>query len=322
MMNIFILNPASGKGRHRNDILFEIRDAARKLGQDYEVYFTKGPGDGCRYIRDFCKSNDSPVRFYGCGGDGTVNELVNGAYGSDNVEIGVIPMGTGNDYIRNYGDPDQFKDIEKQLLGKSVFSDLIHYRAEAPGDAQGSGSMTEGFCANMFNIGFDSDVVDMTQDLKERSLISGSMAYLASVFIVLARKREIDIRIDYPDGDVYDDKALLVSVANGCFCGGGIKGVPRSKLDDGLMDVSLVRPGVTRNFFVRLFPKYQKGIHLEDPRIAKVIDYRQVSELTVTATGADPIKLCVDGEISLQRKIHFKTVSEAIRFIVPDGIEL
>ena len=364
--NIFVLNPASGRRKHGNEILRQIRDAADRVGADFDVYFTKEPGDARRYIREYCENmakipatagkaatpapeespastalegapatpapakkaatptpEESPaeadiadrntVRFFGCGGDGTVNELVNGAYGFEGVEIGVIPHGTGNDYIRNYGDPGAFLDIERQLLGESRHSDLIHYEAEC------NGRVIEGLCANMFNIGFDSHVVETTENVKRFPLVSGSMAYLASVFITLAKKRETSLTVEYPDGTRYDDNVLLLSVANGCFCGGGIKGVPKSVLDDGLMDVSLVRGGVSRSFFVRLFPKYQKGTHLEDPRIQGVIYYRQEPELTVTAKGND-LTLCVDGEISKQKKVAFKMIPKAIKFIVPKGL--
>lgn len=313
--HIFVLNPASGRRRHSNDILREIRDAANRVGVDFDVYFTRGPGDATGFIRKTCEERAfaGPIRFYGCGGDGTVNELVNGAYGFDGVEVGVIPQGTGNDYIRNYGEAEAFLDIERQLLGESRYSDLIHYRAEYDGE------ITEALCANMFNIGFDSHVVATTDRVKKLPLINGSMAYLASVFITLAKKKETSLLVEYRDGTVYDDKVLLLSIANGCFCGGGIKGVPRSILDDGLMDVSLVRGGVSRRFFVKLFPKYQKGTHLDDPRVKGIIDYRQEPCLTVTCKG-NGLALCVDGEVSRQKKVTFEVIPKAIRFIVPKGL--
>ena len=321
MKYYFILNPESGNKKHKNDILRDIRDAARKLGEDFDVYFTKAPGDARRYVREVCETHakantgtePETIRIIGCGGDGTVNELVNGAYGYANVEIGVIPQGTGNDYIRNYGDPAAFRNVENLMLGSCRPSDLIEYRARI------DRKEVCGLCANMFNIGFDCNVVDMTDRVKQLPLMGGSMAYLASVFIVLARKKETNLRIEYEDGTAYDDKLLLVSIANGCFCGGGIKGVPRSVLDDGLMDISLVRGGVTRKYFVSLFPKYQKGTHLEDPRIEGVIDYRQESSLIVSANEGQ-MKLCVDGEIFSCEAAKFRVIPKAIRFIVPHGL--
>ena len=150
--------------------------------------------------------------------------------------------------------------------------------------------------------------------------MNGSTAYLAAILFSLGRKREISLRVEYgPGRKIYDGNVLLISVANGCFCGGGIKGVPRAVLDDGLMDVSRVKSGVTRRFFVRMFSKYQKGTHLEDPRVARVFDYEQTKTLAITSNG-EYLKLCVDGEITRQKRVEFEVVPCAVRFIVPPGV--
>ena len=126
MKYYFVLNPASGNKKNRNRILIDIRDVAKKYGLDYDVYFTKAPGDARYFAKQVCEDSlNEPIRIYGFGGDGTDNELVNGAYGHENVEIGIVPFGTGNDYIRNYGDPSCFLDIDNQILGESRYSDLI-----------------------------------------------------------------------------------------------------------------------------------------------------------------------------------------------------
>ncbi|MCI7145700.1 MAG: hypothetical protein MR991_04605 [Clostridiales bacterium] len=319
MKNIFILNPHSGRKKADNGIIREIRDVSDELGMDSEIYFTRSKGDGERYIREMCRKYENTgeaLRIYGIGGDGTVNEVANGAVGFDNVEIGVIPMGTGNDYIRNYGDPEKFMDVRNQLLGESVRSDLIHYRAEYEGE------ITEGYCANMFNIGFDCNVVDMTDTVKEWPGVGGSLAYLISVFIVLGKKRETNMRIEFEDGSVRDGRVLLISIANGCYCGGGIKGVPKCILDDGLMDVSIVRSGITRSQFVRIFPKYQKGTHLEDKLVQKLraIEYRKEKSMKLVAGDPEGIRLCVDGEISSQQSVEFRVKEKAVRFILPAGL--
>ncbi|MDD6190698.1 MAG: diacylglycerol kinase family protein [Firmicutes bacterium] len=319
MKNIFILNPYSGRKKTDNRILKEIRDASGELGMDFEIYFTKSRGDGEEYIRRICREyneKDESLRIYGVGGDGTVNEVANGAVGFDNVEVGIIPMGTGNDYLRNFGSPSDFLNIRKQLLGESRASDLIKYRAEYRGE------VTDRYCANMFNIGFDCNVVDMTDKVKNLPGFSGSTAYLASVFIVLGRKRETDLHIEFDNGDVRDGKVLLISVANGCFCGGGIKGVPKAVTDDGLMDVSIVRSGVTRSQFVRLFPKYKKGTHLNDRLVLEkdILEYRQERRFKLVSKIPEGIRLCVDGEISSQDSVEFEVEEKAIRFIVPKGV--
>ena len=157
MKHVFIMNPESGKVRSRRKIVTAIEQAACQLGADYEIYFTKGQGDGGAYAHALCEkyckgferagadanrsgdldraSETARLRIYGCGGDGTINEMVNGCFGYEDVEIGAIPMGTGNDYIRNYGKATDFKDIRRQMRGRSVSSDLIHLPGAARANA-------------------------------------------------------------------------------------------------------------------------------------------------------------------------------------------
>ena len=314
MKHIFIMNPASGSVSRRDRLVESINAAAEEAGADREIYFTKHQGDCRRYVGEICSKYEAesrPVRIYGCGGDGTVNEVVNGAYGYENVELGIIPMGTGNDYIRNYGEISDFRDIRRQLAGTSVYSDAIRYRAEY------KGVVTEGYCANMFNIGFDCNVVDLTARVKRWPFISGSLAYLVSVVIMLVKKKGADIRIEYSDGHVKDGKILLTAVANGCYCGGGVKGVPYCDLNDGLMDVSVIND-ISRNFFIRVFPSYAKGTHPEKKSMIKkkVLEYTKEKTLTITANG-ESLRLCTDGEITTQKRIEFSAVKDAFRFIVP-----
>ena len=278
----------------------------------------------------------SVLRFYACGGDGTFNEVVNGCYGfmsekdgrdkaddgnagcgrgfdRGNIEVANIPVGTGNDFIRNFDDAGDFSNIALQLRSSARPCDLIRYSGMC------DGAYTTKYSANMFNIGFDCNVVDKTDSLKKKPLLFGPMAYLAGVGIMLIRKEGADLKVEFDDGFVYDGKMLLIAIANGCFCGGGVKGIPKAVTDDGLIDVSLIKDTSRRNF-VRLFPKYSKGTHLEDPRTDELIIYKKCKSLTVTPNN-DEMKLCIDGEISMAGEMKFEIVPGAIRFVVPDHKE-
>lgn len=148
----------------------------------------------------------SVLRFYACGGDGTFNEVVNGCYGfmsekdgrdkagdgnvggdilfdRGNIEVANIPVGTGNDFIRNFDDAGDFRDIALQMRSSARPCDLIRYSGMC------DGAYTTKYSANMFNIGFDCNVVDKTDSLKKKPLLFGPMAYMAGVGIMLIRKR-------------------------------------------------------------------------------------------------------------------------------------
>lgn len=311
MRHIFVINPLAGKKGGMQRLDAEIRQAGERMGVRTEIYETQTQGDGETFVRRTCEENPTGeiIRFYACGGDGALNEVANGAYGFPFAEVGCVPLGTGNDFVRNYASPQKFLDIQGQIAGHAVNSDLISYRADGA-EAR--------FCVNMFNIGFDCNVVDQTGRAKQWPLVKGSFAYLLSVAIILIKKKGADLRICYEDGSIFDGKLLLVAVANGCYCGGGVKGVPLARLDDGLMDVSLIR-NVSRRTFVRVFPEYAKGTHLANKKLKGLIDYKKCKTLTITANGSF-LRLCTDGEITDAKKVEFKMVPKGMRFCLPKGV--
>lgn len=307
MRHIFIINPAAGQPKKWSRLKQQIETASEKLGVLAEYYETKHPGDGERFVRSCCeKSSDHVIRFYACGGDGALNEVVNGMFGFKKAEAACIPMGTGNDYVRNYDTEGDFLDVEAQLLGQAVDSDVIGYQ---------QGHKNTQYCINMFNIGFDCSVVDQTVKTKRWPLIKGSFAYLLSIAITLIKKKGADLQVQFEDGSVFDGKLLLIAIANGCYCGGGVKGVPLCKLDDGLMDVSLIKD-ISRRLLISLFPKYAKGKHLEDKRKGDYIIYKKCRTLTIMPNNKS-MQLCVDGEIISTGKVTFHVIPKGIRFSVP-----
>lgn len=317
MRHIFVINPKAGKEKNRERLEAQILAAGEKLNKKVEIYETTAAGDGEDFVRrtSAAKDPDEKIRFYACGGDGAVHEIFNGAYGFENVEVGVVPLGTGNDYIRNYGTADQFLNIEAQLMGEAVDSDVIRYVESLDGK-----TVEPRYCANMFNIGFDCNVVDMTATAKKWPLINGSLAYLISVFIMLIKKKGANLRVEFEDGEVFDGKLLLMAIANGCYCGGGWKSNPTASLDDGIMDIGLIRD-IPRRQFPALLPKYQKGTHFDYKRIDEILIYKKSGKLTVTANG-EHMRLCTDGEITDADKVTFEVVPKAIKFAVPAGAGL
>lgn len=311
MKYYFILNPAAGQGR-ASELTDDIRALCEVSGIDCEIHETTAVGEAETFVRGVCKAyaqeQGGQLRFYACGGDGTLSEVVNGMMGFAFAEAGCIPTGTGNDFVRNFPEAD-FTDLAAQIRGSSGLCDLIHYEGIC------DGRPVSRYCVNMFNIGFDCNVVDMTDRMKRLPLMTGPVAYLASVAAMLIGKKGADLSVAYDDGYIYDGRLLLISIANGSFCGGGIKGLPRAVTSDGVMDVSLVR-NVSRLTFVTLFPKYMKGTHLEEPRLASVIRYTHEQSLTISPNRGT-MKFCVDGEITKAGEIRFRICPDAFRFVVP-----
>jgi diacylglycerol kinase family enzyme len=127
MKHYFIINPAAGSGKDQQAIMPRILDAVKKWGAEYELHRTSGPGEATIYVRGrLAASPGEAARFYACGGDGTAAEILNGMYGAENAELAILPVGSGNDYIRNFGGRERFLDIAAQLAGEHVAADSIH----------------------------------------------------------------------------------------------------------------------------------------------------------------------------------------------------
>lgn len=335
MKHIFIINPAAGKGRAGRVFLPEIIEASKRMEIDYEIHRTIAPFDAQNFAKRRCEERNSrqeqdTLRFYACGGDGTFNEVVNGVYGYENIETAMIPAGTGNDFPRNFGSLKDFEDIEKQIRGEARPVDIIRYEAVMANPVSGSleynlDRLYESdpdpvvrYGVNMFNIGLDCNVVDKTAQIKQYPFVPGLLAYGLSVGIILGKKEGVNLEVALDNGEVYDGDIMLAAIGNGCYCGGGFKGLPRAKTGDGLIDVSIVG-NISRRMFLSLIGKYRKGTHLEDPATAGFITYRQCKSLTIRPQRT--VKLSVDGEISMVGETTFEIIPRGIKFSLPQGCE-
>lgn len=303
MKTIFIINPKAGQKKDIDKIIEEIRAVSKEINATVDTYITECPGDGERYVREYCMSGEK-ARFIACGGDGTLGEVVNGAYGFEGVEVGVIPMGTGNDFCRNFPRRDVFSDIRAQLSGKTMKCDLIRYTTNEK----------TRYCVNMFNIGFDCNVADMTNTMKTKPFISGSLAYFLSIFCILVKKKGANLKIDLDGKEIHHGPLLLTTIANGSFCGGGVKSNPGASVSDGMMDVNVVY-NVSRLTFISKLPYYMKGTHTKLKNIEKIIATFKSRKITITPQ--DGMRLCIDGEISDAGKTEFEIVKDGFSFVLP-----
>lgn len=310
MKHIFIMNPAAGKGKAGKVFLPAIIDTAKGMGIDYEIHRTMAPGDAERFVKNRCEEGnvEAVLRFYACGGDGTLNEVVNGAYGFENVEIAMIPAGTGNDYPRIFGDKKYFEDIEAQILGTARPVDLIRYTSES----------TVRYCINMFNIGLDCNVADKVAEIKRYPFVPGPMAYGMGVGIILGKKEGVDLTITLDGGEVFEGHIMLVAFGIGQYCGGGFRALPNAQPDDGLIDVIIVDE-ISRRTFISLIGKYRKGTHIEDPATQSFLTARTCRSLSIKPHGS--VKLCTDGEVSMTGETTFEIIPGEIKFSVPQGCE-
>ncbi len=307
MKTVFIINPKAGQGKDIEKLAENIKNAAETLKKDYEIYFTKSAGDAKRFVCEYLKEKGA-ARFVACGGDGTLSEVANGAISCDDAEVGVIPIGTGNDFCRNFGSTDTFLDIKAQFLSKTQKCDAISYKTTVDGEE------ISGCAVNMFNIGFDCNVADMTSKMKQKPFVSGSFAYLISIFAVLIKKKGANLTITTDGQRVHSGKLLLTSVANGSFCGGGVMSNPLASVTDGLINMNIIK-NVSRLRLLTLLPCYMKGT-FPQKNVGHIIYSEKFKKIVIEPLD-NHMRLCVDGEITDAGICEFEVISKAFNFVVP-----
>lgn len=302
MRHIFIINPTAGK----TDKTQELREQIHKLQtcDPVEVYITKCAGDAKRKAEQEASQGDA-VRIYACGGDGTANEVLTGVAGHPNCALGIIPLGSGNDFVRGL-DPlkrEDFLDLQKMVDGEEKSIDLM--------ECAGHYSM------NVMSVGFDAMVAKNVDKFKRLPLVSGSLAYKISIVYCLFAKRKHRVKI-LIDGEPFEradyEKTTLLAVGgNGKYYGGGVKAAPLAELDDGYID--FVHAETISIFkFIRIIGKYIKGVHLNDPKMT-FITFKRCKKIKFIAE--ELVDLNFDGEIFVEKDPEVTLLEGALKIIVP-----
>ena len=192
MKHLFIINPAAGKYDKTGEFTQRIREACGKRCLAYEILVSRAPGD-CEKIAQAAAATGDPIRIYACGGDGTLNEIVNGIAGHKNAAVTHFPGGSGNDFIKIFSEPDAFKDLNRLLDCEVATFDLIRCQKEH-------------YALNICSVGFDARIGTAVGRYKRLPLVSGSGAYILSTGINLVKGiyRHYLIDIDGMDLSVKD----------------------------------------------------------------------------------------------------------------------
>ena len=303
MRHVFILNPVAGKNRLALMIRGKI-DAyfARHPELEHRVRLTDEPGAATRIAREECEAG-GPVRLYACGGDGTLQETANGILPDCDVELAVIPCGSGNDYVRTFGGRESFMELDNLIEGEAIPVDAV--------DCDGRLSL------NIASIGMDASVGQKMQRYKNLPGINGSMAYNLAVVDVFCHPigEQMDIEIEGEDGETItrSGRYLMTLAANGQYYGGGYRGAPQAVPDDGVLDVVLVKK-ISRAKIPFFLGKYKAGDYAD----LDCCEHIRGSAMRVRA--ANPMVCNVDGECFSASEMAFSILRGAFRFVLPKSV--
>ncbi|MCT4618105.1 MAG: diacylglycerol kinase family lipid kinase [Marinisporobacter sp.] len=291
-MNIlFIVNPIAGKG-NCDFVIEKIKEKMDSFHIPYKIKLTTRKNEAEEIARNAVMKGYEKI--VAVGGDGTIYEVVNGIIGS-NTSLGVIPSGTGNDFVRTVGIPNDLDQALKVIAyGKAVNIDC--------------GKANDRYFVNVASVGLDAEIVKETQDVKK--YLSGSWAYMGGLLKTLFSYKNKKVHMDIDEKK--DKKNItLVAVANGKYYGGGMKIAPMADIKDGDFQVCVVDE-ISKLKLMRVFPKIFSGEH---------VDYEEVDMHTgkqIKIKSDELLSINLDGDIiGKSFNIHFEMVPKGLKVLVP-----
>lgn len=270
---LFIINPEAGGGRS-GKLIDIIDERMRKSGQAYQIKTTSKPNDATDIARD---NIDSFTDIIAVGGDGTVNEVARALIKSKKGLLGIIPSGTGNDLTLSLGIPKDTKKALDIILGdnrKTTNIDVCSINGRP--------------YLNISTIGFDAEVVRMTNTIKK--IIKNEISYVISVILNLIsfRKNKIELIID---GKSHRVISFLLAIGNGKYYGGGMPIMPNAEMDNGFLEVCSIKD-VSNLKVLTLFPSIFKAQHTKYTKYVSIYRAKKV-----IAKTEEKMILNIDGEI-------------------------
>ena len=298
MTHLFIINPAAGSRDRTKEYSEAIREICGARGLQYRIEVSAAPGECARIAREAAETGED-YRIYACGGDGTLNEVVSGAAGFDNVSVTVFSGGSGNDFVKIFDQPQAFFDLERLLDADEATFDLIR--------------CNDDISLNICSVGLDARIGTDVANYKRIPLLSGFRAYAVSTLVNVFRGISEHYVVEV-NGEVVDAEQTLICACNGRFYGGGFNPVPEADPTDGLLDVLLIKK-VSLLQVAQVIGKYKAGRYKELPTLVRHV---KTDRVVIRCDKPTPINL--DGELRISDTVDIRVAKEKIRFFYPKGL--
>lgn len=303
---VLIVNPAAGNGRCARS----WPSWARRLetaGVSFSPIFTSRPGDATRYTRDALRDGAETV--VAVGGDGTANEVVNGFFDGDAAvnplaRFGILPAGTGSDLSRTLGLRGPAAVAALGPAGRTSAIDVGRVRFVAY-----SGRSECRYFVNGGDLGVGGETAALAQ--KGTKAFGGFVAYLTAAIRAIVEHQSRAVTYSVDDGPPVETRVDTIFVTNGRYVGGGMIVAPPAAIDDGALDVLVLRAVSKLDLLFRLLPAIYRGTHLRHPAVQHV-QARRVSVQT-----SERLLLQIDGEQPGVAPAEFEVVPSVLRVALP-----
>jgi YegS/Rv2252/BmrU family lipid kinase len=249
------------------------------------------------------------------GGDGTLNEVVNGIFKQKNcpcndITLGMIPVGTGNDWGRMYALPKKYrKAIEVIKKGHVFTQDIGHILYDSTEGQQ------ERYFVNVSGMGYDALVALKTNRMKDKGR-GGTLAYLLNIFTGLFQYRNTYFNVKVDDKEVFSGKVLSMNLGICKYNGGGLMQVPDAVPDDGLLDITVIK-GISKFTIIKNVAKLYDGSFIK----LNFVEQFRGSSCTIVSKPQGIVMLEADGESLGHSPLHFTVLPKALNVIIPEEPE-
>lgn len=303
MTHIFIINPFAGRKTFAEDLRTKLTGIK---GLDYFVFNTRCKGYETELVRKIQNIFEGEeLRFYCCGGSGTMRNMLNGFDDLSKAEVAFFPCGLTNDFLKMFGkDEPRFHQIEELINGDVIQVDYIKSNC--------------GVALNSLSTGLDSNSLSKMELFRALRFIGDDMPYTLSVLygMFVSRPQEYEITID---GEAVTDKYAEVFLGNGCIFGGNMYFAENTDISDGKAIYRLIGNkhsfSLMRALMTIIGKKYDK--------IPKFMDCGDCSTIRIRRTDSEPFSINQDGDLIHDiYECKAEIVRKGLRFVVPKGVTL
>jgi diacylglycerol kinase (ATP) len=306
---IFIVNKQAGNGKGLK-VWNQLKHELEQKKIHYRSFFTKYPNHAGELARQIGSMFEDKVEaVVAVGGDGTINEVVNGMVYYPEIKVGYIPAGSGNDFSRGFKVPksplDALSFIIRNKSGKGKLFDI--------GKCKLQGKTKSSYFVSSLGTGFDAAVAKRTNESKMKKYLNkvhlGSLAYVGALIRLLFTYHLTNVTVNIDGKDLHYEDVWFVTVSNQPFYGGGMKIAPQAKTTDGFFDVTVVHH-LSRIKLLLVFATVFFGAHTKFKEIA------QHKGVTIRIESDEKMFVHADGEFIGQTPVQVEVQHRKIPFLV------
>jgi len=306
---LVVVNPNAGSRKGEKDWP-KIAGHLDENGFIYEAVFTEKRNHAIQITTSALEKGYRKIIVVG--GDGTLNEVVNGIFRQQNckttdVVIGMIPMGTGNDWGRMYGIPKKYKKAIKVIKKGYRFTQDVGYVTFQ--DEQGE---QDRYFINVSGMGYDALVAHKTNAMKDKGR-GGTMAYMLNIFTGLFQYKNTHFDIAVDGEEVFSGKVLSMNLGICKYNGGGLMQVPEAIPDDGLLDVTVIK-AISKFKIIKNVAKLYDGSFIK----LKFVNTYRAKTCRIVSRPHGIVMLEADGESLGHSPLEFSVLTKAATLIIPE----